>query len=228
MPVPAVMIGGMPTVSSGSQIVTFGRISGWKMIFLVWVFSLVIDRRRGRPPSRCPTWSARPRSARCCSRPRASTSRRRPRGRTPRCVWPCMQRDQLAGVERRAAAERDHAVVVAGLEGGDAGCRCSTRPGSASRRRTPSPALPAAASASSAFCVIGILATTASVTKQRVLHLGGLARLRRYRPRARRRSAPWSGSSVRSSMPFGGGGHGARAEPFGVMDPGLGPWASPG
>jgi hypothetical protein len=35
MPVPAVMMGGMPTVSSGSQIVTFGSISGWKMIFLV-------------------------------------------------------------------------------------------------------------------------------------------------------------------------------------------------
>ncbi len=36
----------MPTVSSGSQIVTFGSISGWKMIFLVWVFSLVTTAAR--------------------------------------------------------------------------------------------------------------------------------------------------------------------------------------
>ena len=36
MPVPAVIAGGMPTVSSGSQITTFGIILGWKMIFLTW------------------------------------------------------------------------------------------------------------------------------------------------------------------------------------------------
>ena len=35
MPVPAVMAGGMPTVSAGSAITTFGSMSGWKMIFLV-------------------------------------------------------------------------------------------------------------------------------------------------------------------------------------------------
>ena len=46
MPVPAVIAGGMPTVSSGSQIVTFGSMPGWKMIFLVWVFSLVTTAAR--------------------------------------------------------------------------------------------------------------------------------------------------------------------------------------
>ena len=46
MPVPAVIAGGMPTVSSGSQIVTFGIISGWKMIFFVWVASSVTTPAR--------------------------------------------------------------------------------------------------------------------------------------------------------------------------------------
>ena len=46
MPVPAVIIGGMPTVSSGSQIVTFGIISGWKMTFLVCVASSVMTPAR--------------------------------------------------------------------------------------------------------------------------------------------------------------------------------------
>jgi hypothetical protein len=37
-----------------------------------------------------------------------------------RHVWPCMKRDQLAGIERRAAAERHHAVMPARLVGRDA------------------------------------------------------------------------------------------------------------
>jgi hypothetical protein len=41
MPVPTVMIFGMPTVSSGSQITTEGSSFGWKMIFLTWVSELV-------------------------------------------------------------------------------------------------------------------------------------------------------------------------------------------
>ena len=49
MPVPAVMNGGMPTVSSGSQITTFGIIFGWKMIFFVCVASSV--RTPARPTS---------------------------------------------------------------------------------------------------------------------------------------------------------------------------------
>ena len=41
MPVPTVMKDGMPTVSSGSAITMPAGASGWKMIFLVWVASLV-------------------------------------------------------------------------------------------------------------------------------------------------------------------------------------------
>ena len=36
----------MPTVSSGSQMVTFGIIWGWKMIFLVWLASSVTTAAR--------------------------------------------------------------------------------------------------------------------------------------------------------------------------------------
>ncbi len=46
MPVPAVIRGGMPTVSSGSQITTAGRIFGWKMTFFTWVDELVITPAR--------------------------------------------------------------------------------------------------------------------------------------------------------------------------------------
>ena len=49
MPVPAVMKRGMPTVSSGSQMVTAGSSFGWKMIFFLWVFELV--RTPARPTS---------------------------------------------------------------------------------------------------------------------------------------------------------------------------------
>ena len=45
-PVPAVMAGGMPTVSSGSQITIFGIMSGWKITFLVCVASCVITPAR--------------------------------------------------------------------------------------------------------------------------------------------------------------------------------------
>jgi hypothetical protein len=40
------MCAGMPTVSSGSQIVTFGIMSGWKITFLVCVASCVITPAR--------------------------------------------------------------------------------------------------------------------------------------------------------------------------------------
>ena len=46
MPVPAVIEGGMPTVSSGSQITTFGIIFGWKITFLVCVASSVTTPAR--------------------------------------------------------------------------------------------------------------------------------------------------------------------------------------
>ncbi len=46
MPVPAVTKAGMPAVSSGSQITTFGIIFGWKITFLVWVASCVMTPAR--------------------------------------------------------------------------------------------------------------------------------------------------------------------------------------
>ncbi len=46
MPVPAVITGGMPTVSSGSQITIFGIIFGWKITFLVCVASCVMTPAR--------------------------------------------------------------------------------------------------------------------------------------------------------------------------------------
>src|SRR6185437_9021918 len=46
MPVPVVMKGGMPTVSSGSQITTRGIILGWKITFLVCVDSWVMTPAR--------------------------------------------------------------------------------------------------------------------------------------------------------------------------------------
>ena len=115
MPVPAVMNGGMPTVSSGSQITTFGIIFGWKMIFLVCVVSSVMTPARptsepvpavvgtatiGAMPSRV---GARPPVADILEipdRPRLSGH----------------EGDELAGVEPAAAAEGDDAVMAAGLE----------------------------------------------------------------------------------------------------------------
>src|SRR6266404_2632483 len=46
MPVAAVIFAGSPTVSAGSEITIAGSIFGWKMIFLVWVASLVITEAR--------------------------------------------------------------------------------------------------------------------------------------------------------------------------------------
>ena len=46
MPVPAVIAGGRPTVSSGSRITCAGIILGWKMIFLVRVARLVMTPAR--------------------------------------------------------------------------------------------------------------------------------------------------------------------------------------
>ena len=46
MPVPAVMKGGMPTVSSGSAITIAGSIFGWKITFLVWLSSCVMTPAR--------------------------------------------------------------------------------------------------------------------------------------------------------------------------------------
>ena len=110
----------MPTVSSGSQITTFGIIFGWKMIFLVWVFSSVSTP--ARPTSEpvpavvgTATIGAMPSaSARVHQSPMSSKSQT---GR----VWPAMKATSFASVEAAAAAEGDDAVMAAGTEGGDAG-----------------------------------------------------------------------------------------------------------
>ena len=46
MPVPAVSLGGRPTVSSGSAMTIDGIILGWKITFLVCVSWLVITEAR--------------------------------------------------------------------------------------------------------------------------------------------------------------------------------------
>ena len=46
MPVAAVSFGGRPTVSSGSAITIAGIILGWKITFLVCVFSSVMTDAR--------------------------------------------------------------------------------------------------------------------------------------------------------------------------------------
>ena len=152
----------MPTVSSGSQIVTFGSMPGWKMIFLVWVFSLV-------------TTAARPTSEPVPAVVGTATTgaiTRSVGARPPvadvlevehRAGLVLHEGDQLAGIERRAAAERHHAVMSARLERRDAGReirldRIGLHFGEQLGRRT------AAASVSIAAAVIGILATTGSVT----------------------------------------------------------------
>ena len=120
MPVHAVIFAGRSKVSSGSAMTTFGSISGWKMIFLVWSARVGDHRRRGRLPSRCRRWSAPRRSARCPWHRRASTSPRDPRSRRPDRVWPDMKAIDLADIHARAAAEGDHAVMAARPIGGEA------------------------------------------------------------------------------------------------------------
>jgi hypothetical protein len=110
MPVPAVMRGGMPTVSSGSQMTILGIIFGWKITFLVWVASSVMTPAR-------PTSEPVPAvvgtatigamlvgSARVHQSPTILEIPHRPR-------LPRHEGDQLADVEARAAAEGDDAVM---------------------------------------------------------------------------------------------------------------------
>ena len=111
MPVAAVMRGGRPTVSSGSEITTAGSIFGWKMIFLRCVDFVEDDRsaadlgagagggrhgdgRRhaGDVDARVPVVAI----LEIPQRPRLTDH----------------QRDGLADVERTAAAEGDDAVAL--------------------------------------------------------------------------------------------------------------------
>src|SRR5919112_43461 len=115
-PVPAVICGGMPTVSSGSQITIFGIISGWKITFLVWVASCVMTPARptsepvpagggtamiGRVPLGAPRGPPLPD---ILELPHGAGLARH-------------EGDDLAGVERRSAAEGHDAVMHTGLEG---------------------------------------------------------------------------------------------------------------
>ncbi len=120
MPVPAVMIFGMPTVSSGSAITTPGRNFGWKMIFFTCVAELVMTL--ARPDFRAGTGGRRHGDDRSnaldigTGPPVANVLEVPYRARLPR-----HEGDALAEVEARTAAERDDAVVTAILERLDAG-----------------------------------------------------------------------------------------------------------
>ena len=120
MPVPAVMSGGMPTVSSGSQMVTVGIICGWKMIFLVCVFSSVTTAARPTSePVPAVVGSATIGAMRfgVGARPPVADVLEVPqRSRLPR-----HEGDELADIERRAAAEGDDAVMAAASECRNAG-----------------------------------------------------------------------------------------------------------
>ena len=104
----------------GRRSSTFGIISGWKIIFLVCVASSVMTP--ARPTSEpvpavvgTATIGAMPfGSARVHQSPTSSKSHI---GR----VCPAMKAIDLAGVERRAAAEGDDAVVPAGAQRLEAG-----------------------------------------------------------------------------------------------------------
>ncbi len=114
------------------------------MTFLVWVASLGDDA--GAADFRAGAGGGRHGDDRRDRRRRrrASTSRRYPRSPTAAGVWPGHEGDQLAGVERRAAAEGDDAVMAAGAEGGDAGLDIRLhRVGLARRRTAPREARPA-------------------------------------------------------------------------------------
>ena len=83
-PVPAVMAGGMPTVSSGSAMTTDGSTFGWKITFFDMASARIGQhRRRGRPPIRCRPSSARRRLERSPPHRRGSTNRRYPRNPRP-------------------------------------------------------------------------------------------------------------------------------------------------
>ncbi len=113
MPVAAVMAGGTPTVSSGSAITATGMMRGWKISRLVCVASSVMTETR---PTSEPvpavvgtaTVGAMPVEvgAPVQLSPTSSKSHKRPR-------LARQEGDGLAGIERAAAAERDHAVMAA-------------------------------------------------------------------------------------------------------------------
>ena len=162
MPVPAVIAGGMPTVSSGSQITTFGIIFGWKITFLVCVASCgddagAADFRAGAGRGRHGDDRRDP--VRVGARPPVADILEIPH----RPGLPGHEGDDLAGVEPRAAAEGDDAVMAAGAEHREAGFDIgSTGFGCTSEKSATGS--PASFSRPSACVVIGSLARPASVT----------------------------------------------------------------
>ena len=118
MPVHAVIFAGRSRVSSGSAMTTFGSISGWKMIFLVWSAGSVIDR--GAADLRAGAGGGRH------GDDRRDALRVGPRPPVLAILEvedrPCLaghEGDQLADIHARAAAEGDDAVMAAGLVGGE-------------------------------------------------------------------------------------------------------------
>ena len=115
-PVAAVILGGRPTVSSGSAMTMPGIIFGWKMIFFWCVSSLRMTPAR---PTSLPvpavvgtaTMGAMPFGI--GARPPVADVLEIPqRARLAR-----HERDDLAGIQARAAAEGDDAIVRAGAIG---------------------------------------------------------------------------------------------------------------
>ena len=120
MPVPAVMKDGMPTVSSGSAMTIAGSSFGWKITFLVCVASLVMTPARptSEPvPAVVGTATIGAIAVGIGARPPVADILEIPH----RPGLSGLEGDQLAEIERRAAAEGDDAVMLALREGGDAG-----------------------------------------------------------------------------------------------------------
>ena len=192
----AVILGGMPTVSSGSQIAIFGSMAGWKMIFLVWVASSVMTP--ARPTSEPVPGSGGHRDDRrdavgIRARPPVADVLEVP----DRPGLPGHERDQLADIERRAAAERDDAVMAVPALSRDP-ARCWPRPGWPAwtlskisireARRSDMRGAAFALSTASAE-------RPGSVTKQRTLDAGRLAGIGEFADPGPDRSGPRSGSS---------------------------------
>ena len=124
MPVPAVSAGGRPTVSSGSRITCAGIILGWKITFLVWVARLVMTPARptSEPvPAVVGTATIGRDAGGVGAGPPVADVLEVPH----RPGLAAHEGDDLAAVERRAAAEGDDAVVAAVAQhreaGGDVG-----------------------------------------------------------------------------------------------------------
>ena len=103
--------------------------------------------------------------------------------------------DDLAGIERRAAAEGDDAVMAARAKAASAGLDVGLDRVAAARRRTSPPAARRRSRLSSAVAIIGSVGEARIGDEQRPRDAGGCGRPRRARRCGRRRSGRRSGSS---------------------------------